>query len=510
MTRKLATWALGAGALALGIGLLIAQPLEWRLGNSEDSGTAVLSLGSSDAVAQTPAETREAIQMLKAQSTAFAALAEDILPSVVSITSNKVISAANQRDVPDFFGDDNIFRRFFDQMPEEFNQQGSGSGVIVDHDGLILTNNHVVDGADELEVTLYNGDRYPAELVGTDPRSDVAVIRIQADGLHPARLGDSDGLRVGEWVFAAGNPFRLSSSITYGIVSAMGRSNIGLTDYENFIQTDAAINPGNSGGALVNLDGEVVGVNTAIATRSGGYQGIGFAIPINQAKKIMNDLVTDGRVMRGFLGVQINDLNKDMADYYGLEGPRGAIVVSVTDDAPADRAGLQQGDIILEVNGRQVEDVDDLRFKISDLRPGTDVDLTVQRDGRSRNLTANLDEWPSDDDPVADAGRDEYSRDGHPFDDLGFELTNIDRQTRREFDLPSSTDGVLVTDVSALTPAGKAGFRTGDIILKVGEAEVYTVRDIEDEFDRLSPGDPIVFLVQRGEAEFFVAMRLPA
>lgn len=510
MTRRLATFALGTGVLALVVGFMVAQPLEWRLDRPSDaSRSAVLTFGSSEAVAQSSDETREAVQMLKAQSRAFAHLAEDILPSVVSITSNRVISSASNREMPDFFGDDNIFRRFFEQMPEEFNQQGSGSGVIVSTDGLILTNNHVVADADELEVTLYDGTRYAAELVGRDERTDIAVIRVKADDLKPATLGDSDQLRVGEWVFAAGNPFRLSSSITYGIVSAMGRSDIGLTDYENFIQTDAAINPGNSGGALVNLDGQVVGVNTAIATRSGGYQGIGFAIPINQAKLIMSDLVNEGRVLRGFLGVQINDLNKDMADYYGLDRPMGAIVTTVTGDSPADRAGLEQGDIILEVNGKTVKDVDDLRFKISEIRPGNDVRLVVQRDGASRNMTAVLDEWPDDSQPVADAGRTD-SRRSNPFDELGFELSNVDRQVQREYDLPAEVDGVIVTDVSALTPAGKAGFRSGDVILKVGDTDVDTVRDVEDELDKLKAGDPIVFLVQRGQGEFFVAMRLPA
>ncbi|MEZ4651894.1 MAG: trypsin-like peptidase domain-containing protein [Candidatus Eisenbacteria bacterium] len=214
-------------------------------------------------------------------------------------------------------------------MPEEFNQQGSGSGVIMNKDGYILTNNHVVANADELDVTLYDGRTATAELIGRDEDSDVAVIKIDLDDITPAKFGDSDKLEVGEWVLAAGNPFQLTSSITSGIVSAKGRSRIGLANYEDFIQTDAAINPGNSGGALVNLDAEVIGINTAIATRSGGYQGIGFAIPINMASEFAQDLISHGKVTRGFLGVTIRDLDDVMADYYGLAEPRGSLVQGV-------------------------------------------------------------------------------------------------------------------------------------------------------------------------------------
>ncbi|MCA9726932.1 MAG: DegQ family serine endoprotease [Candidatus Eisenbacteria bacterium] len=459
-------------------------------------------------IAPTPAQAQsatEGIQALKSQSQAFVAIAKEVLPSVVSITSNKVISPASGGGNGPF--SDRFFHRFFDENPEEFRQQGSGSGVIVSEDGYILTNNHVVENADDLEVVLYDGRHFPAQLVGTDAASDVAVIRIQAKDLEPARLGNSDDLQVGEWVLAAGNPFQLSSSITSGIVSAIGRSGIGLTRYENFIQTDAAINPGNSGGALVNLDGEVIGINTAIATRSGGYQGIGFAIPINMARTNMDQLIKTGRVTRGFLGVNIGDIDETMADYYGLDAAHGAIVNRVTEDSPAEHAGIAQGDVIVALNGKPIDGVSDLQMQVAAISPGTKVDLEVVRDRRHKTVTAELAELPTDD--GSDATPSQVKPEDDLFSKLGMTLDDVTGNTRREYELPDDVDGAVVTQVKALGAAGRANFRVGDVILKVDDTEVRSLRDLRDALSGIEEGAPVLFLVQRGDVELHLALRMP-
>jgi serine protease Do len=509
MKRNLVPLAVAFGVL--GALALALQAFDWKISVTpagRSTPPAVLSMGTSEAQAQAESESvDDGILALKNQSRAFVKIAENILPSVVSITSNRVITNTSDRRHPRFFGDE-LLQRFFDNLPEKFQQQGSGSGVIVSADGYILTNNHVVADADELDVFLNDGTRYKAELVGRDPKSDVAVIRIDAKGLIPAHLGNSDELNVGEWVLAAGNPFQLASSVTSGIVSAVGRSNIGLADYEDFIQTDAAINPGNSGGALINLDGDVVGINTAIATRSGGYQGIGFAIPINMASRIMDDLISDGKVVRGYLGVTIRDLDDVMADYYNLEHPRGALINGVQKDGPADKAGVKQGDLILEVNGQDVKDVDDLRFKISAISPGTQVDLGIIRDGNRKTLTAELTELPSEDEPVAEFGSGNEG-DNPVYDDLGLDLEDLTRRSRREYDLPSDLEGALVVDVEALSRASKAGFRVGDVIVKVDDSSIEELSQLETALKDAQPGAPLRFLVSRDGAEIFLAMRAP-
>lgn len=485
--KKTGSLILVAGS-ALMIGLLVERP------------TVVTPISPTPAIAQTATE---GIQALKSQSKAFVSIAKEVLPSVVSITSNKVISPAS--DGGPF--SEKFFHRFFDEMPEEFRQQGSGSGVIVSEDGYILTNNHVVENADDVEVVLYDGRRFPGEFVGTDPFSDVAVIRIQATGLDPAELGDSDQLQVGEWVLAAGNPFQLSSSITSGIVSAKGRSGIGLTRYENFIQTDAAINPGNSGGALVNLDGEVIGINTAIATRSGGYQGIGFAIPINEARENMDQLIKTGRVTRGFLGVNIGDVDETMAEYYGLDQASGAIVNHVTEDSPADAAGIEQGDVIISLNGDPIDGFSNLQMRVAGIRPGTDVKLELVREREHKTVTVKLGELP-----VEDAAK-ESSDDARPEDDLfaelGMSLSNLTSSVRQEYELPDDVDGVVVTNVKALGAAGRANFRVGDVILEVDDIEIHDLDDVRGALSDVSEGTPVLFLIQRAEYELHLALRMP-
>ena len=462
------------------------------------------NIGTTSAHAQSA---DDGVAALKSQSRAFVQIANKVLPSVVSITTSKVMRPANDNGNPHSFGDD-LMRRFFeDNTPQEFNQQGSGSGVIMDDRGYILTNNHVVANADELEVTLYDGRTASAKLIGTDAESDVAVIKIDLPDLAPATFGDSDKIEVGEWVLAAGNPFQLTSSITSGIVSAKGRNRIGLAAYENFIQTDAAINPGNSGGALVNLDAEVIGINTAIATRSGGYQGIGFAIPINMASENARDLINEGKVTRGFLGVTIRDLDEVMADYYKLDEPHGALVQGVEDGEPADRAGVEQGDVIVSVNGREVKNSDDLRMNVARLRPGTKVDIEVVREGRRKNLTVELGERNTEN--LAENETDRTPKQTSYFDKLGFEAEELSRETYEQYEIDRDVEGVLVTDVKALSPAGRANFRSGDVILKVDDDWIDSRTKLEATLDAKKAGDPILFLVLRGGREMFLAVRMP-
>ena len=343
----------------------------------------------------------QGLENLRQTGQAFRAVAKEVSPAVVFIQVEKT---TEQPQMSPFaspfngpFGDD-FFRRFFGTPPQghghgtmpKREMRAQGSGFIISPDGLIMTNNHVVGGADKVTVRLHDGREFTAKVVGTDPPTDVAVIKIDANDLPVAQLGDSDKLEVGDWVLAIGNPFGLSHTLTAGIVSAKGRSGIGLADYENFIQTDAAINPGNSGGPLVNLDGQVVGINTAIFSRSGGYMGIGFAIPINMAKQIRDQLVENGTVTRGQLGVYIQDLTDDLAQSFGLKDSKGILISKVIEDSPAAKAGLKQGDIVLKADGKPVGKVNEFRNGIAMTAPGTVVRLDILRNGKPEQIKVTI------------------------------------------------------------------------------------------------------------------------
>ena len=386
-------------------------------------------------------------------SKAFQHAAETIRPSVVSISSRKRVAGNGRTQVPDelrrFFGDD-FFERFGPPGGGEdgFVQQGLGTGIIVSKDGYILTNNHVVEGADAVTVILHDERRYEAEIVGTDPKTDVAVLQIDAGPLKAAKLGNSDNLSVGGWVIAVGSPFGLRSTITAGIVSATGRSSVGIADYEDFIQTDAAINPGNSGGPLVNLRGEVVGINTAISTRSGGSMGVGFAIPVNMARSVMKSLIEDGRVVRGFLGVIIQNLNENLANSFEYDGTDGALVARVQDGSPADQAGLREGDIIMEIDGQSVEDVDELRFAVAETKPGTKSDLVIFRDGERQTVTVEIGEL--------DAEQQTASREsGDRSLDLGMQYRTLSPEIAQRLGYDEAIEGVVITGVEPLSPADR-------------------------------------------------------
>jgi len=438
-------------------------------------------------------------------STAFARVAESIRESVVTVKSVNRIEAL-PADTLSFrrfpFGD--LFGqwthpRIQPQLPEHgFAQQGHGTGFIVREDGYVLTNNHVVKDADEVTVTLWDESTYAASIVGTDPKTDLAVLRIEADELKAAPLGDDSTLRVGHWVAAVGNPFGLSSTMTAGIVSAVGRSRVGLADYEDFIQTDAAINPGNSGGPLVNLAGQVVGINTAIFSRNGGHMGIGFAIPINMAKTIVDSLIEDGHVERGFLGVMIQNLDRGLAESFGYDSREGALVSDVHEDSPAEAAGLQAGDIITRFDGKLIDDIDTLRLQVANTRPGSTVTVEYVRAGEALSQDIEIAEL----EPGAGlAPSTSNSR------SLGMKLETLSPALAQRLDLDSTRKGVLVTSVEPFGVAALAGIRLNHVILAVNGTEVDGVED----FDRavraadLSKGARLTVL--SGSSKRFVFLR---
>jgi len=474
----------------------------------------VVSHGAGTAQAGPPPAAQSPVEVATALSDAFSQVADRVLPAVVTITSEKVISTGpyaglRGQGFPDFF--DNFFgpfRRQTPRTPQEYRQRGLGSGFIVSADGTILTANHVVQGAEKVKVRLPDDRELTAEVVGTDPKTDVAVLRVESDGALPSiPLGDSDDLRVGEWVVALGNPFGegLRGTVTAGIVSAKGRSRIGLTDYEDFIQTDAAINPGNSGGPLVNLHGEVVGINTAIASRTGGYQGVGFAVPINLVKNIKDRLLSDGRVVRGWLGIYIGDLTESLRDAFHVPGKGGALVQQVVKDGPADRAGMQDGDIVLELDGSPLEDGRDLRFRVADMAPGTRVELVVLRDGERRTLHLELGELPED----ADA-EESGPAVTPPAEKLGITVEDLTRDMRRELQLDSRVEGVVVTQVASGSGAEEAGLQLGDVIFQVGRQPVANVREFRDALEEIGPGEVVLFTVLTDGNRHYVALHMPA
>jgi serine protease Do len=407
-------------------------------------------------------------------SDAFQKVAEVITPSVVNISATKKVRVANngprqQQQLPpdpffdpfrEFFGDD-LFERFRQGPGGGAPQQGLGTGVIIDDKGHILTNNHVIGEADEVIVRLHGDTQnYQAEIVGSDPRSDLAVIKIKPKGtLIPAQLGDSEKLQIGEWVVAAGNPFGLDNTITAGIVSAKGRSLMNTGQYEDFIQTDAAINPGNSGGPLVNLDGEVVGINTAIFSRSGGYMGIGFAIPSNMAKSVMSSLISEGRVIRGWLGVAIQNLSEELAQSFNYPSTEGALVGQVQPDGPAEEAGLKQGDIVISFNGRKVKDVNDLRNQVAATAPKTSTNIEVIRDGRKKAIPVTVGELSAKTPEIESHVEETQMEIGVTVEDLTPALAQRLRSQR--------TQGVVVTRVEPGSIAEQAGIRARDIIIDV-------------------------------------------
>ena len=489
--------------VGLTLGIYIASDVGLvRFGFGSDRDKAV-TLGSSE-------EIPEELLQLQNTSKAFVMVAKIVRPVVVTISSEKVLKSAEVgRNAPSspfdqFFGDD-FFGKFFRvPVPEgEMRQRGIGSGVIVSKDGYILTNYHVIADADKIRVTLYDEKKFDAKIVGSDPKTDVAVIKIEADNLPVARFGDSRKMEVGEWVLAVGSPFseQLEQTVTAGIISAKGRSNVGLAEFEDFIQTDAAINPGNSGGALVNLSGELIGINTAILSRTGGNQGIGFAIPIEMAKKVMEDLVTKGKVVRGWMGVVIQNIDETMAQALGLGKPMGVVISESTKGGPAEKAGLKRGDVVLEFNGKKVSDTVSLRNMVVETKPGSRAVITIVREGKQKQVTVELGELPVEE--VARAETREKA-----VSEIGIEVQTLTPSLASKLGYEGE-EGVVVTSVKGGSPAQTAGIAEGDLVTEVNKEKVKTVSEYETALAKSKPGEAALFLIKRENATLFVAVRVP-
>lgn len=439
----------------------------------------------------------------KELSDTFVSVVEKVNAAVVTITSEKVFTDDGEmfrHPFEEYFGD-NYFPYQFREPNREYRSQVLGSGVIVDaRNGYILTNNHVVEGADEITILLIDEREFKAEVIGRDPQSDLAVLKIDADDLTAAELGDSDELDVGEWVLAIGSPFsaELSHTVTAGIVSAKGRSRIiDGTSYEDFIQTDAAINPGNSGGALVDLDGKLVGINTAIATGgfSRGNVGVGFTIPINLARRIMDSLIADGKVIRSWLGVYIQDVDDGIARALGLEDREGVIVTRIVDGSPAEGGGVEVEDIIIEFDGTKIRDAAHLKNTVSSTSPGSRSVVKVIRNKRKKTLRVNLVELPQDVTVFASSQPSGRS--------LGIEAQELTAEWRQRLRLDKDVQGVVVADVSSRSTAGKAEIKAGDLIKRIGDTDITDMNDFRSAVAEIEDGEAVLFLILRqGYARF--------
>jgi serine protease Do len=465
LSRRIRFGLFGAGLLAAIAGLVVT-------GFSE-AKDEVKNPPAQFKVDQTP------VQRDNAVGQSFSPVVKKIAPSVVNVFTTTKPKRVEGPYMP--FFEDPFFRRFFgDQFDgqgqrREFRtpkQHGLGSGVIVTEDGYILTNNHVVDGADEVKVALNSGKEYTARVVGKDPKSDIAVLKVEAKDLPIALQGNSDSIEVGDVVLAVGNPFGIGQTVTTGIVSATGRASLGL-DYEDFIQTDAAINPGNSGGALVDAAGRLIGINTAILSRTGGNQGIGFAIPVNLARSVMESLIREGHVVRGFLGVSIQNVTPDLAQAFDMKEAKGALISEVMPDTPAAKAGLENGDIILEYNGKKVDDSRHLKLTVAQTAPGTKVPLKILRDGKTKELDVVVKELPASDLASGGSAVEESSSEGLK----GVGVTDLDARTRQQLDLPRQVQGALVTEVDPESAAYEAGLREGDLIQEINRKPVRNAED---------------------------------
>jgi serine protease Do len=443
------------------------------------------------------AEDDQSIAVLRRMGKAFASIAEKASPAVVGIKATKVIQGSEQMrgsgDVDPFnpFGDD-FFERFRRRLPRRYQQQeprqvAQGSGFIVTPDGYILTNNHMVGEAEEVIVTVGDGRKLKAKIVGADPETDVAVVKIDAQDLPYVELANSDSLEVGEWVIAIGNPFGLSHSVTAGIVSAKGRSQIGVADYEDFIQTDAAINFGNSGGPLLNLDGKAVGISTALIG-PGGNVGIGLAIPINMAKAVYEQLKEGGKVVRGFLGVTIQDLEPGMGEFFHIEGGKGAVVTSVVDGSAAQRAGIRTDDVVIELEGEPVTNANELMSRVAMHKPGSEIGLAVMRDGKRKTFNVTLDKRPPGASAMAPGGAAEVPA------QLGMSVQNLTEELRQRLGFENES-GVVVTQVESGSLADEYGLEPGALITEVNRQPVRNVRQFREALTKAQKGGKILLRV---------------
>jgi serine protease Do len=448
--------------------------------------------------------------------TGFAPVVKSVLPDVVNISTSKVVKGSNRPDIQGDFPDGMppFFQQFFGQQfghngpqfgpnPEnrspghhDQREDSLGSGVIVSPDGYILTNNHVIDGATDVRVTLADKRQLKATVVGSDPKTDIAVLKVEGSGFPTITVGDSSKLQVGDYALAIGDPFGVGQTVTMGIVSALNRGNLGIEDYEDFIQTDAPINPGNSGGALINDRGELVGINTAILSGgSGGNQGIGFAVPINLARSVMTQILDHGKVTRAYLGIMVQDITPGISKAMNLKDMKGVLVGDVSPEGPAKRSGVQRGDVILEVNGKPMEDSRQLRNTISMMNPDATVNLKLMRNGSASDVSVKLGELPSD----KEQAKSEEGSSDQPLD--GVTVENLDAQSARELGLSASTPGVVVTDINPSSSLASAGLRRGDVIQEVNHQPVKNVSQFQEAV-RKAGKNPLLLVNRKGSTLF--------
>jgi len=481
----------GSRLLALVVGLVL--------------GAAGISIAhtTANSLAKNPPATLKLADVNEGPSkTSYAPVVKTVLPSVVNISSSKIVHS--REESAEQMPMDPFFRQFFGageghfNIPKDRKEKALGSGIIVSPEGYILTNNHVVDGATDVRVTLSDKREFQARIVGTDPKTDVAILKIDAEKLSPITIGDSSKVEVGDVALAIGDPFGVGQTVTKGIISATGRGNLGIEAYEDFLQTDAPINPGNSGGALVNDRGELVGINTAIITHgSGGSEGIGFAVPVNLARNVMDQILKNGKVTRAYLGILPQDVTPTMAKAFGEKEAKGVVVGDVTASSPAQEAGVQRGDIIQELNGKPVADSNQLRMTISMMEPGTTVNLKLIRNGSPRELPVKLAEMPTE------TAKVKTGEEGVEKAMDGVEVSNLNPQISEQLNLPPSTKGVVVTDVDPASKMAEAGLQKGDVIEEVNHQPVKNVSEFQSAV-RKGGSDPL-FLVNREGRTLFIA-----
>jgi serine protease Do len=489
------TWYI-SGAVVLLVGVFVGLVLSSHVG----------IMSPLTAKSQVSSKSVEVVTQL---SEALSEIATVATPSVVNISTTRVIKT--REESPFEFFDDPFFRRFFGEpsphpnVPRERREQSLGSGVIVSPDGYIVTNNHVIEKASEIKVALSDKRAFKAKLIGADPKTDVAVIKIDAKGLTALPWGDSDKLRVGEVVFAIGNPFGLNQTVTMGVISAVGRANVGIADYEDFIQTDAAINPGNSGGALLNARGELVGINTAIVSRTGGYQGIGFAVPSAMVKLVMESLIKYKKVVRGWLGVSIQEVTSDLAEEFGTKDLKGALVSGVVKNSPAAKAGIRQGDVILQFNGKAVEDTGHLRNMVSQTAPGTTVKVKLLRKKSEVEVEVVVTELPK---KLAEAGAAEEPMEEQESTALaGVAVRELTPDLARRFGIDEDETGVVIVRVDQNSKASEVGLRPGDVILQINQRDITTLEDYRKATSKIGAKDRILLLVRRKDSDLYVTIK---
>lgn len=490
----------------------------------EKNTTTVVEDGTGNIGAVTPSTEGKhpEFKVLHELNQALVTVAEAVKPSVVTVFTEKVYRVQRSPFAMSPFFNDPFFQQFFggngmerqdprnrekpDTPYEERKSQGMGSGVIVSADGYILTNNHVVSEADDIKVRTLDNQLLVAKVIGADPKTDVAVIKVEGKDLKPIAQGDSDKLQVGEIVLAVGSPMsaNLNHTVTQGIVSAKGRSNVGLAEYEDFIQTDADINPGNSGGALVNMDGALVGINTAIVTRSGGSQGIGFAVPINMARTVMQSLIENGEVVRAWLGVQVQDLTPELAQAMDLKDTNAVLVAAVQEGSPAEKAGLLAGDVVLDLNGNKVQTAAELRNKVSILPPGTVVKVTIKRESAQKELSVKLERMPDDSAATEKSGKAKTEK----SELLGFEVAGITPAIAQRYSLSPKEKGVVVVAVDPSSAAYASGVREGDVVNSLNKQNIVSVGDFKKLSSGLKEGATVLLKLSRRGGTLFLAFNL--